>query len=656
MLSVAYARNFYDSDQRPLRAVLNQLEAPTLIVHGEHDILVPAAAAREHHRLVPQSELLLYDANHFMIFRAGDLVALPILEFLGRVESGEAAGRTQASLERLQVAARPFDASEVPSARGINLLLLAVLIALATFLTEDLACIATGLLVAQGRIGFLAGTAACFVGIVVGDVLLYWAGHFLGRSWLRRPPLRWLLTNDKVGAASEWFARRGPAVVFISRFLPGTRVATYFTAGLLHTNFWRFLLYFCLAVAIWTPFLVGAAGLMGNQLFHTFAAFQRWAVPGFLLTLAVAWMLFKLIPLSLTHRGRRLLCGWWCRKRHWEFWPPWVFYPPVVLWIVWLALRYRSVTLFTAANPAIPAGGFIGESKSAILDGLDPRWVARYRRIESRQAPESRLVAVHDFVATQNLSLPVVLKPDVGQRGSGVTIARTWSDVENYCNRARFTFLVQEFVPGPELGVFYMREPGDDSGEIFSITDKRLPSVVGNGHSTLEELILEDRRAVCMAPLYLQQLHPRLHEVPASGTKVSLTDLGTHCRGAIFLDGSSYATPELQTAVDVIGRSYDGFFFGRFDIRAPSEVDFRLGRGLKVLELNGVTSEATHIYDPQNSLLHAYRVLFRQWRLAFEVGRRNRALGTAPASLTHLMRLVLDYRLADRRLDAERAE
>ncbi len=62
MLDVSYARNFYDTDQRPLRAILAKYEGPMLIVHGERDILVPVEAAREHYRLVPQSELRIFDS------------------------------------------------------------------------------------------------------------------------------------------------------------------------------------------------------------------------------------------------------------------------------------------------------------------------------------------------------------------------------------------------------------------------------------------------------------------------------------------------------------------------------------------------------------------------------------------------------------------
>jgi hypothetical protein len=91
-------------------------------------------------------------------------------------------------------------------------------------------------------------------------------------------------------------------------------------------------------------------------------------------------------------------------------------------------------------------------------------------------------------------------------------------------------------------------------------------------------------------------------------------------------------------------RAYDGFFFGRFDLRAPNAEAFRRGEGLRVIELNGVTSEATHIYEPGASLLAGWRTLFEQWRLAFEIGRENVARGARPATLGELLRLLGERR------------
>jgi len=54
-------------------------------------------------------------------------------------------------------------------------------------------------------------------------------------------------------------------------------------------------------------------------------------------------------------------------------------------------------------------------------------------------------------------------------------------------------------------------------------------------------------------------------------------------------------------------------------------------------------SEATHIYDPKLGLWEAYRVLFLQWRIAFEIGDLNRASGVRPTSVAELIRMTRQY-------------
>jgi len=85
-LSVEYARNCYDSDQRPLRQILAKYRGPMLILHGEYDFNVPPAAAKEHHRLVPRSQLVVLNSNHFMIFQQPEILAGPLKEFLRRLK------------------------------------------------------------------------------------------------------------------------------------------------------------------------------------------------------------------------------------------------------------------------------------------------------------------------------------------------------------------------------------------------------------------------------------------------------------------------------------------------------------------------------------------------------------------------------------------
>ena len=57
---------------------------------------------------------------------------------------------------------------------------------------------------------------------------------------------------------------------------------------------------------------------------------------------------------------------------HFEFWPGWAFYGPIVLQWIGLGLRYGDFSLPTAANPRIEVGGLCGESKGAILDQIRP--------------------------------------------------------------------------------------------------------------------------------------------------------------------------------------------------------------------------------------------------------------------------------------------
>jgi hypothetical protein len=234
-----------------------------------------------------------------------------------------------------------------------------------------------------------------------------------------------------------------------------------------------------------------------------------------------------------------------------------------------------------------------------------------------------------------------VLKPDVGERGQGVAVIRDRAAAADYLRRCPGPVIAQEYVDGREFGLFYVRRPSEPRGRLISITAKHLTSVRGDGRSTLEELILGDDRAVCSAAFFLEKHAARLADVPAAGAEVRLTELGTHCRGATFRDGwDEVWSEQLAARVDALSRRHSGYFFGRYDVRTPSAEALRERGEFKVLELNGVTSETTHMYDPRYSLATAYRALFGQWRLAFVIGAENRARGARPATVREIHRAI----------------
>lgn len=640
-LNRSYARNFYDTDQRPYRSYLEKLEHPTMIVHGENDFLVPYDAAVEHHRLVPQSELAtIEDGDHITVIRQPEKVAAPVIDFVNRVEAGQGTSRTQAVPSRVSLASEPFDQHRPQRDAWGTVIFMMVLLALATLVSEDLTCIGAGLLVARGAMDFVPATMGCLLGIFIGDMLLYTAGRWIGPPALRRAPLKWMFKRNQVERGAAFFQKQGPALVIATRFVPGTRLPTYFASGMFRAPFLKFAGWFLLAAAVWTPLLVGMACWIGGPLLGWFERFETYALLGLVAVVLILWAMLKLVVPLCSYRGRRLLLSSWRRKIRWEFWPMWLFYPPVVLYLLWLAIRYRSLTLFTAANPSIPHSGVVKESKSEILEGLgDIPEVARWRLIGHQDA-EVMLADMLEFMALQSLTFPVVLKPDVGERGSGVKVVPSEDEAQAYFAQAIEPTIVQEYIGGREFGVFYYRYPDEAEGHLFSITDKRLIGVAGDGVRNLEALLLADDRAVCMAPFFISQLGARLLEVPRAGEWVALTEVGTHCRGALFLDGGEHLTESLRKSIDLMSRGFAGFYFGRYDIRVPSEEDFQQGRNLKVLELNGVTSESTNIYDPKHGLWHAYRTLFKQWQIAFEIGARNREVGIRPSGMIDLWKLI----------------
>lgn len=101
--------------------------------------------------------------------------------------------------------------------------------------------------------------------------------------------------------------------------------------------------------------------------------------------------------------------------------------------------------------------------------------------------------------------------------------------------------------------------------------------------------------------------------------------------------------PELERTVDHIARHFDGFCIGRFDVRYRDVEAFKAGQDLAIIELNGVTSESTNLYDPSWSLIRAYRTLFRQWELLYRIGHANRQGGHSAPTVWQLLTDVVCY-------------
>lgn len=308
-LPVSYSslKSNYESDLRPVSDLINQYENPVLILHGENDRHVNIMTAEEHYRLIPQSELEIFDGNHLIALKKAPEIAKKIGVFLHHVNNGSASNRADAASTRVEKSQEPLAPGQVTTLAGISLILFMLLLMASTFVNEDLACIAAGLIVAKGVIGYIPAVAACYTGILLTDTTVYWIGRWIGSPVLRRIPFRWFIDEKDVRKTEDIFKESGLPIIFVSRFIPGTRLPTYFSAGMVRAKFSLIIFYFMLAILIWAPFLVGLSYFIGQQMLDYFHLYQGHAFWIFALLLLIIFMGIKLLIPMATRRGRKKL-------------------------------------------------------------------------------------------------------------------------------------------------------------------------------------------------------------------------------------------------------------------------------------------------------------------------------------------------------------
>lgn len=353
----------------------------------------------------------------------------------------------------------------------------------------------------------------------------------------------------------------------------------------------------------------------------------------------------------LSHAGMPSLRGLAAHIGLAERIPPKLFYLPLALQWLFLALRHRSLSLPTLANPHIEVGGLWGESKRAYLDmvsGDARHWLARYVTLTRGEDADADFRLAMARAQDAGLAFPMVAKPDVGWQGYGVRPVASEEALHTYI--AAFpeeaTLMLQEMVAWEgEAGVFYLRWPGQDRGTVISLTLRYFPHVTGNGANTVRELILKDERASWKAGLHLgrQDAHggvpPEvLDRVPDAGETVRLSFIGSIRVGGLYRDADAEITPEMSARFDAISRSMPEFHYGRYDVRFESLERLRAGEAFRIIEINGAGSESISAWDPEKSLGEVYGRLLRHQRLLFEIGARNRARGWKPASPAAVLR------------------
>ena len=136
-------------------------------------------------------------------------------------------------------------------------------LALGTLISEDLTCISAGVLIQRGTIDPTSAILACAVGILAGDIGLWAVCHIFGDVVLTWPWVARRLEGRRIEHFRSWLQSHAASAILWSRFLPGTRLPLYVTAGVFRMPCAVFAWWASVGAFLWTPILVLGTATLG---------------------------------------------------------------------------------------------------------------------------------------------------------------------------------------------------------------------------------------------------------------------------------------------------------------------------------------------------------------------------------------------------------
>ena len=573
---------FWDSDQRELTRIMPTIQQPVLILHGRNDPLVPAWGAQLHHEMMPTSKLIMLDASHFLPFLQAQKTADYLKAFFDRHDQPGVPPET--GFVNLAPAPSRYGADALLHRAGDWVLHVPWWVQLIVIVMLVRYCTSVGLVITM----LLAALMSVDFGIAI-------LGMLVGRGW-------WLMRG----------AHR------IDR--PWT--------------LWGWVRAFAYIIPV---FVIGL--LLGGL---TITWTQQHGIIGFAVGFLILLGVLAGMRLLVTWEGRQRLKGEFTRITSHEYWMTGIIYLPMIWWGIKRMIRRKWLIELTSVNPGYAYdGGIMCESKMDINrklgDGTVDDPAILHCVLIDEDDGQTRIDRALKAMANDDRlgGYPVFAKPDQGERGRAVEMIRDQGGLIAYCKNNAEPFVIQQRHRGPmEVGVMWVRhtesiiqsDASSPSGFLYAITIKHFPFVVGDGTRTIRRLILGHTRYRAQSRMFFDWMGDRLGEVPEPGERISLGDAGNHAQGAMFTDGSDLITEELSRRIcSIVDRFADeqgnGFDVGRFDLRCDSLEELSQGKGFGIVELNGLTSEPTNLYDPSRSLFWAWGMLSGYWRHAERIAQ-----------------------------------
>lgn len=527
---------------------------------------------------------------------------------------------------------------------------------------EDLAIILGAYLVVN-RVMPIALVVLCiYGGLLVSDFALY----FIGASARRLPWLSRLAVDDRVRNVATTLQRNLFGLLALCRAVPGVAFIGIIACGWTRVPFARFAVASAVVSAFYLPLMLYLAVVFGDALDDHVG---WWAWPTLVVALACidlarrrvfAFQQRAVNPAGDAARAlpeRELSLA--------EKIPPVLFYLPLA--VTWLAFawRYRSLTLPSAANPRLPTGGRRGEALSDYLGDVaaaDRAMLAPYVAFTRSPGPRTLyedLAQVRQSLKDAGLCFPLMAKPDRdGQRERGRRLDDP-SALRDYLRDVPggTRLLLQRLVPlRGEAVLTYARLPGADKGRVLSLTFHHIPYVIGDGRSTVRELVRNNKPAHVRKRLkFVDAPHdhpfdPALDRVPGRDEVVELALPGARCR-----DARHHITAAVEARIDAIAKGMTEFHYGRFDLRFGSTDEFDRAENIAIVGICGTGAEEVEAWDPQLPLIEVYRRFIDRQRIMFLIGEKNRARGFEPVGFADFLKSVAQRMAFVRRAPASAA-
>jgi hypothetical protein len=340
--------------------------------------------------------------------------------------------------------------------------------------------------------------------------------------------------------------------------------------------------------------------------------------------------------------------GWFRKLIEWEYWPFHWVYGPVYPVFAWYMARCGFRFFFSASNPSIFSGGFLMESKKKVYDILPAGTYPSTLYFE----PGTAAATVLQETLAAGIGFPMILKPDIGGRGRAVVVVNNADELFYYVPQYTLPFLAQDFIAyEKEAGIFFVKQPGSKKGRVTGIVGKTFGSVTGDGEHSIADLIAADERLSLYMDSLAPQLGRRMEEILAPGKTEVLVPFGNHARGAAFFNWKHLIDERLHNWASNLAADIDGFYYGRLDIRFNDWDEMIVENKFSIIELNGAGSEATHIYDPSQSIFYAWKEIIRHWRMLWRVSRANHRKGVPYMSFKEGRRMFRENGQYDEVLD-----